>query len=242
MFTDMINGLQNITIGRYFHRDSIIHRMDSRLKFFLVISLMIAAGIIPPDYPFYLIGFFSIALGILSRIPFTVLITGLKPFLFLFFLTFLFHLFLTPGRPLPLFFLSTIGVTYEGFQQGMIINFRLITLIYLSSVLTLTTSPKNMVNAIEWYLKPLKLFGFPVRNFSMMILISLKFIPILFEEISKVATLSKNEVSKYEKWNLYRRIRETVSLVSPIVIDSLRRANQLAKEIDTYGFDVIEKL
>lgn len=238
----MLNGLQNITIGRYFPCDSIIHRMDSRLKFFLVISLMIAAAIGSSNYPIFLIGLFSIVLGILSRIPFALLIRGLKPFLFLFLLTFLFHLFLTPGRSVSLFFLGDIGITYEGFQQGTIIDCRLILLIYLSSILTLTTSPQNIVNAIEWYLRPLKLFGFPVRNFSMMILISLKFIPILFEEISKTVSLYKKEPSKYKKWNLCQRIKETASLITPVVINSFRRADQLAKEIDTHGFDVIEKL
>lgn len=242
MFNNMLNGLQNITIGRYFPCDSIIHRMDSRIKFFLVISLMISAAISPSYHSIFFIGLFSIVLGILSRIRFTLLIKGLKPFLFLFLFTFLFHLFLTPGRPIQLFFLGTIGVTHEGFQQGTIIDFRLIVLIYLSYILTLTTSPQKMVNAIEWYLRPLKLFGFPVRNFSMMILVSLKFIPILFEEISKTVSLSKKEPSKHKKWNLYQRIKETASLITPIVINSFRRADQLVKEIDTYGFDVIEKL
>ena len=238
----MISGLQNITIGRYFPSDSIIHRMDSRLKFFFVVSLMIAIALSPSNYPIFLAGFFSIALGILSRIRFKLLIRGLKPFLFLFLMTFLFHLFLTPGRTVSLFSLGTIGITYEGFQQGVIIDFRLVILVYLSSILTLTTSPRSMVSAIEWYLKPLKMFGFPVRNFSMMILVSLKFIPILFEEISITVSLSKKEPSKHKKWNLYRRIKETASLITPIVISLFRRADKLAKEIDIYGFDVIEKL
>ncbi len=238
----MLNSLQNITIGRYFPSDSIIHRMDSRVKFFLVISLMISAAISPSYYQIFFIGFFTIALGMLSRIPFKVLIKGLKPFLFLFLFTFLFHLFLTPGRPIHLFFLGTIGVTQEGFQQGIIIDFRLIVLIYLSYILTLTTSPQNMVNAIEWYLRPLRLFGFPARNFSIIILISLKFIPILFEETAKVASLSQEKFSKEMKWNLRQRIKKAISLVTPIVINSFHRADQLAKEIDIHGFDVIEKL
>lgn len=242
MFNNMISGLQNITIGRYFSCDSIIHRMDAKLKFFIVISLMVAVGIAPSNYLFFLIGIFSIAIGTLSRIPFTISVKGLKPFLFLFLLTFLFHLFLTPGKPVSLFLLGTIGITYEGFQQGAIISLRLIILLYLSSILTLTTSPQNMANAIEWYLRPLKLFGFPVRNFSMMILISLKFIPILFKEINRVDFLPKKKYSKKEKWNLYLRITEAVSLISPVVINSFHRANKLAKEIDTYGFDVIEKI
>lgn len=242
MFNNMISGLQNITIGRYFSCDSIIHRMDAKLKFFIVISLMVAVGIVPSNYLFFLIGIFSIAIGILSRIPFTILAKGLKPFLFLFLLTFLFHLFLTPGRPVSLFLLGTIGITYEGFQQGTIISLRLIILLYLSSILTLTTSPQNMANAIGWYLRPLKLFGFPVRNFSMMILISLKFIPILFKEINRVDFLPKKKYPEKGKWNLYLRITEAVSLILPIVINSFHRANKLAKEIDTYGFDVIEKL
>ena len=203
---------------------------------------MASAAISPSYYSIFFIGFFSIALGVLSRISFKVLIKGLKPFLFLFFFTFLFHLFLTPGRPIQLFFLGTIGVTHEGFQQGIIIDFRLIVLIYLSSILTLTTSPQKMVNAIEWYLNPLRLFGFPVRNFSMMILISLKFIPILFEETGKVASLSQGKPSKDMKWNLRQRIKETASLITPIVINSFHRADQIAKEIDIHGFDVTEKL
>ncbi len=238
----MLNGFQNITIGGYFPSDSIIHRMDSRTKFFLIISLMISAAVSPSYYPIFFIGLFSITLGILSRIPFKVLIKGLKPFLFLFLFTFLFHLFLTPGKPTHLFFLGTIGITHEGFQQGIIIDFRLIELIYLSYILTLTTSPQKMVNAIEWYLRPLRLLGFPIRNFSMMILISLKFIPILFEETAKVASLPQDKSSNNMKWNLRQRIKEAVSLVTPIVINSFHRADKLAKEIDIHGFDVIEKL
>ncbi|HJN03184.1 MAG: energy-coupling factor transporter transmembrane protein EcfT [Nitrospinota bacterium] len=238
----MLNSLQNITIGNYFPSDSIIHRMDSRIKFFLIIFLIISATIIPPYYPIFFIGFFSIVLGMLSRVPFKVLIKGLKPFLFLFLFTFLFHLFLTPGRPIHFFFLGNLGATQEGFHQGIIIDFRLIVLIYLSCILTLTTSPQKMVNAIEWYLWPLRLFGFPVRNFSMMILISLKFIPILFQETAKVASLPHGKSSKDMKWNFRQRIKETISLVTPVVINSFHRADELAKEIDIHGFDVIEKL
>ena len=237
----MDNTLQHITIGRYFPHDSVIHKMQPRLKFIILISLMIAVGITSTNYSMLIMIFISIVLGVLSRIPFKVLIRGLKPFLFLLLFTFLFHLFLSPGRPIPLFFLRTVGITFEGLQQGIIIDLRLIILIYLSSILTLTTSPQKIVGAIEWFLKPLKLFGFPVRNFTMIILISLKFIPILLEEISKTVRLHRTKSSKDVKWNLRGKIKEALALLSPIVINSFLRADELAKKIDTHGFDVVKK-
>lgn len=238
----MINGVQNITLGRYLPGDSIIHRLEPRLKFSLVISLMIITSLTRFYYLFVLIGVFAVVLGLLSKIPFLTLIKGLRPFLFLFLFTFLFHSFLTPGGDVYISFIGSTGITYEGLQQGAIINLRLFLLIYLSSILTLTTSPQKMVYAIEWFLSPLKLCGFPVKKFSMMILISLKFIPIIFQEINKAVSFHKNKHRKYGKWNLYLRVKEATSLISPIVINSVRRANELAEAIDNYGFDVIEKL
>lgn len=237
----MTNAFQNITLGSYFPCDSLIHRMEPKFKLAIVISLMIAVSVFQPIDSLFLIGTFSIAFGIFSRIPFSVLTKCFKPFLFLFLCTFLFHLFLTPGRPIPLF-RGNIEITYEGLQQGLLINLRLILLIYLSSIVTLTTSPQKMVNAFEWFLTPLKWVGFPVRNFSMMVLISLKFIPILFQEINKFSSLPKNKNFKNRKWNLNILIKDVVSLVLPIVINSFRRAGELAIEIDTNGFDVIDKL
>ena len=238
----MLNSLENIMIGRYLHRDSLLHKMDSRLKFFLVVSLMVATSFFAPGYPFLLIAFVSFFIGMLSRISLAVLIKGIKPFLFLFTFIFLFHSFLTPGRPVSIFFLKSIGVTYEGLQHGIMIDLRLVILIYLSSILTLTTSPKKIIFAIEWFLSPLKLFGFQLENLSMIILISLKFIPILFNEISATASISQKKWLKSEKWNLRLRIKEIVLMISPIVINSFHRANKLAKDIDDHGFDAIEKL
>lgn len=237
----MINGFKNITIGSYFPCDSVIHRMGAKFKFILILSLMLAASITQPNYSLFLIGFFSIVFGILSRIPFKVLIKCLKPFLFLFICTFLFHLFLTPGKAIPLFW-GIIEISYEGLQQGITIDLRLILLIYFSSIITLTTPPKKMVNAIEWFLGPLKWFGFPVKNFSMMILISFKFIPILFQEINKISSFPKKKNLKKWKWKPNLLLKEAVSLISPVVINSFRRADELVIEIETHGFDVIDKL
>lgn len=238
----MINGLQDITIGRYFPCDSPVHKLDSRLKFLLVVSLMIAAGIFETGYSFFLIGVLSLLLGMLSRIPLVVLTRGLRPFIFLFTITFIFHSFLTPGRPLSFPLLDSSGITYEGVLRGLIINLRLVLLIVLSSLFTLTTSPQNIVYAIEWYLKPLNLIGLPVKKISVVLLISLKFIPIFFHEISKATSSSREGHSKKSKQTFYSKIKETVSLISPVVINSFRRANRLAREIDSNGYSAIEKL
>ncbi len=241
MCNKMKNGFHDITLGSYLPRDSLMHRMEPKLKFLLVITLMISSSILQTDYLLLLVGFISVILGKLGRIPFILLIKSLRPFLFLFLFTFFFHLFFTPGQPISLFF-GAINLTYEGFQQGIIINLRLINLIWLSSIAAFTTSPQKMVNTLECFLSPLKALNFPVKKLSLMILISIKFIPIIFQEINNINFSFQNKFSKNVRWNLHSIIDETVSIISPILINSFRRANELAKEIDSFGFEVIDKL
>jgi energy-coupling factor transport system permease protein len=202
---------------------------------------MISSSILQTDYLLLFVGFISVILCKLGRIPLIQLIKSLKPFLFLFLFTFFFHFFFTPGRPISLF-LGAIELSYEGLQQGIIINLRLINLIWLSSIATFTTSPKQMVNTMESFLRPLKALNFPVKNFSLMMLISMKFIPIIFQEINKVNFSFQNQNSKNMKWSFHSIINETVSIISPILVNSFRRADELAKEIDSFGFEVIDKL
>ena len=237
----MKNGFHDITVGSYLPHDSLMHKMDPKLKFLLVITLMISSSILQTDYLLLFIGFFSVILGKLGRIPLILLIKSLRPFLFLFLFTFFFHLFFTPGQTISLFF-GAIDLTYEGFQQGVIINLRLIILIWLSSIATFTTSPQKLVNTLECFLRPLKVLNFPVKNFSMMILISIKFIPIIFQEINKINFSFQNKNSKNMRWNLHSIFNEIVSKISPILINSFRRADELANEIDSFGFEVIDKL
>ncbi len=224
--------LTDITIGQYMARDSIIHALDARIKIIITAILIIALFTIDTFSGF---GFFSIFILIvifLSKISFLKVIKGLKPILFLIILTLFIHIFLTKGGDI-LWSWRFISIESEGVYTGFFMVSRIFILILFTSLLTLTTSPLQLTDGIEYILTPLKRFGVPASELSMMMTIALRFIPTLLEEAEKIMKAQQARGADFESGNLIQRAKSLVPLLVPLFISAFRRADDLALAMES---------
>lgn len=222
--------LRDITLGQYYQTDSVLHRLDPRVKLagtlLYIISLFFFRNFIG-----YIIAAVFLAMVIkLSHVPFRFMVKGMKAVLFLLLITVVFNLFLTPGEPLIVLWKLTI--TREGVQTAFTMAVRLVMLVIGSSVMTLTTTPNNLTDGMEKGMRPLKVLKVPVHEVAMMMSIALRFIPILLEETDKIMKAQIARGADFESGNLIRRARALVPLLVPLFISAFRRANDLAMAME----------
>ena len=223
--------MRRIVIGQYYPADSILHRLDARIKlvgtmFFIVTLFMVHS------WPAY--GVAVVALGTviaLSLVPPMFMFRGLRAMLFILIFTASLNLFLTPGEHILLEF-GFIRITLEGVSQASRIALRLVILIVGSTIMTLTTTPIQLTDAIETLLKPLKKIKFPVHEIAMMMTIALRFIPTLMEEVDKIMKAQTARGADFDTGGLMKKARSLIPLLVPLFISAFRRADELANAMD----------
>lgn len=222
--------LRDITLGQYYQTDSVIHRLDPRVKLVTTLCFIISLFIVDNWVGYVIAGLFLLMAIKLSKVPFKFMIRGMKSIIFLLLVAVIFNLFLTPGEPLVTFWKITI--TREGLRLAVFMAVRLVFLIMGSSVMTLTTTPNQLTDALEKLLKPLKIFKVPVHEIAMMMSIALRFIPILLEETDKIMKAQIARGADFESGNLIKKARSLVPLLVPLFISAFRRANDLAMAME----------
>ena len=218
--------LRDITIGQHFPGNSLVHRFDPRLKLVLTI-VYIAALFTAQSYVSYAVMLIVTGVCIaLSRIPLKVILRGLKPLWIIIALTAVLNIFFTPGRELVSFWKITI--TYEGLVRAVFMVLRITMLIAGTFLLTYTTSPIALTDAMEILFGPLKKLKVPVHEMSMMMSMALRFIPTLIEETDKIMSAQKARGADFETGNLFQRARALLPLLVPLFVSAFRRADELA--------------
>ena len=221
---------KEITIGQYYQTESPIHRLDPRVKLIATFAYIISLFVVH-SWTGYLVAAVAVAIVIAaSHVPFGYIMRGMKAVMMILMVTVIFNLFLTEGRPLIHFWKLTI--TYEGVDFASKMAVRLIFLIIGSSLMTLTTTPNQLTDALEDVLGPLKKIHVPVHEISMMMSIALRFIPILMEETDKIMKAQMARGADFESKNLMKKIQSLVPLLVPLFISAFRRANDLAMAME----------
>ena len=221
---------KEITIGQYYQTESPIHRLDPRVKLIATFAYIISLFVVH-SWTGYLLAAVAVAIVIAaSHVPFGYIMRGMKAVMMILMITVIFNLFLTEGRPLVHFWKLTI--TYEGVDFASKMAVRLIFLIIGSSLMTLTTTPNQLTDALEDVLGPLKKIHVPVHEISMMMSIALRFIPILMEETDKIMKAQMARGADFESKNLMKKIQSLVPLLVPLFISAFRRANDLAMAME----------
>lgn len=222
--------LRDITLGQYYQTESVIHRLDPRVKLVTTICFIISLFIVD-NWIGYLIAILFLTLVIrLSRVPVKFMVRGMKSILFLLIVAGCFNLFLTPGEVLVSFW--KLKITKEGIFLASFMALRLILLIMGSSVMTLTTTPNQLTDGLEKLLGPLKHLRVPVHEIAMMMSIALRFIPILMEETDKIMKAQIARGADFESGNLIKKAKSLVPLLVPLFISAFRRANDLAMAME----------
>ena len=222
--------LRDITLGQYYQTDSVIHKLDPRVKLGGTLLYIISLFLFENICGYILAALFLVMIIKLSRVPFKFMVKGMRAILFLLLLTVFFNLFLTPGE--PLISLWKLTITREGVKVAVFMAIRLTFLIIGSSVMTLTTTPNNLTDGMEKMLRPLKVLKVPVHEVAMMMSIALRFIPILLEETDKIMKAQIARGADFESGNLMKKAKAMVPLLVPLFISAFRRANDLAMAME----------
>lgn len=222
--------LKDITIGQYFPGKSIIHKLDPRVKIILVF-LFIVTLFVANDVTSLLINVaFVIVLYVISRIPLKMILKGLKPIVPIIVFTAILNIFFVDGR--VLWKIGFIEVTDKGLEMSAIMIIRVLCLIAGTSLLTYTTSPIALTDALERLMKPLNKIKVPVHELAMMMTIALRFIPTLIEETDKIMSAQKARGADMETGSIVQRAKALVPILIPLFVSSFRRADELAMAME----------
>ena len=222
--------IRDITIGQYYQTESVIHRLDPRVK--LLGTLLFIVALFSYNNPLgYAFGIFFLCMVIkLSHVPFKFITKGLKGILMILCITVFINLFLTPGTPVISFWKITI--TYEGIAVAFSMILRLTLLIMGSSIVTLTTTPNNLTDGLEKGMGFLKIFHVPVGDVAMMMSIALRFIPILLEETDRIMKAQLARGADFENGNIVKKAKALVPVLVPLFVSAFRRAGDLAMAME----------
>ena len=222
--------LRDITLGQYYPADSVIHKLDPRVKLFATMIYIISLFCFKGIAALLVATVFLIAVIRVSKVPFHFMVKGLKTIMVLMIITALFNLFLTPGEPLVTFWIFKI--TAEGIKSAALMTIRLIYLILGTSIMTLTTTPNQLTDGLEKALMPLSKIGIPVHAIAMMMSIALRFIPILIEESDKIMKAQMARGADFENGNLIQKVKNMIPLLVPLFVSAFRRADDLAMAME----------
>lgn len=218
--------ISDITIGQYFPGNSPIHKMDARMKIVLLFLLIVSIFICKNIISLLLVIIFAAVLVFISKIPFKTVLKSIKPLAIIILITSLLNLFYGKGEALIEF--GRLKITLDGIETAVFMAVRIITLVIVSSLLTYTTSPTALTDALERLLKPLTFIKIDVHSLAMTMTIALRFIPTLIEEIEKIMAAQKSRGADMESGNLIHRAKAIIPVLIPLFISSFRRASELA--------------
>lgn len=226
--------IREITLGQYYPVDSPLHRLDPRVKllgtFLYIVSLFLFQNFIG-----YIAAFvFLAAMIIISKVPLSYMLKGLKAIFFLLIFTSVLNAFLTPGIELVSFWKFTI--TVEGARMAAFMIIRLVFLVIGSSIMTLTTTPSNLTDGLEKGLRWMKVLKVPVHEIAMMMSIALSFIPILLEETDIIIKAQQARGADFESGNIIKRAKAMVPILVPLFVSAFRRATDLAMAMEARGY------
>ena len=222
--------LRDITLGQYYPVDSVIHRLDPRVKL-LGTLLFLVSLFINDNFIGILVALCFLALAIkLSKVPFKFMVKGMKAIAVLLMFSVVLNLFLTRGT--VIFSFWKISITKEGIYTAVFMAVRLSFLIIGSSLMTLTTTPNNLTDGLEKGLGFMKYIKVPVHEIAMMISIALRFIPILMDETDKIMKAQMARGADFESKRLLQRAKSLIPLLVPLFVSAFRRANDLATAME----------
>lgn len=223
--------IKDITIGQYFPGKSPIHRMDSRVKLLLDLVYLVML-FTAQSFTGLLVGlFFMVMCYIISDIKLVMILKSVKPILPLMIFTAILNMLFITGEK-PLFQWWIISIYPEGIRMSCFMLLRIVSLIVGMSLLTYTTSPIMLTDAIERLMSPLKKVRFPVHELSMMMTIALRFIPTLVEETDKIMSAQKARGAELDSGGFLKRAKALVPIIIPLFVSAFKRANELATAME----------
>lgn len=228
--------MDNMTFGKYIPVDSIIHRLDPRLKIGALLIFLIAIFFDAGFIGYAIMALFVLITAFLSNIAIKHILKAIKPMLFMMLFLMIFNIFLINTGKI-LFTIGSIKIYSGALLQSAYIFIRLILIITMTTILTSSTKPLDLTLAIENLLNPLKRFGFPAHELAMMISIALRFIPDLLEEAKRIMKAQASRGVDFNEGKLTEKIKSIVSLIIPLFISAFQRAEDLANAMESRNYN-----
>lgn len=222
--------IRDITLGQYYSSDSIIHRLDARLKIVASVLFIVELFVVNNFWGFCLCALALAVVVKVSKVPFKFIMRGMKPILMILLFTFCLNMFMVPGH--VIFRIGFLKLTSEGLYTAVFMAIRLILLIIGTSLLTFTTKPINLTDGIENLLTPLCKIGVPTHELAMMMSIALRFIPTLLEETDKIMKAQQARGADFETGNLIARAKALIPILVPLFVSAFRIAQELAMAME----------
>ncbi|MFS8999433.1 energy-coupling factor transporter transmembrane component T family protein [Streptococcus infantis] len=227
--------MDNMILGRYIPGNSIIHRLDPRSKLIAMILLIIIAFWANNPITNFILFIATGIFVVLSEVPLSFFIKGLRSMFFLIAFTTLFQLFFISGGQV-LFEMGFIKITSYGIEQAGIIFCRFVLIIFFSTLLTLTTMPLSLATAVESLLGPLKRFKVPVHEIGLMLSMSLRFVPTLMDDTIRIMNAQKARGVDFGEGNVIQKVKAMIPILIPLFATSLKRADSLATAMEARGY------
>lgn len=230
--------IRDITIGQYYPKESEIHQLDSRVKLIGTFVFMVSMFCFHRFLGFLFVSLFLGWIIKKSRIPFSYIVRGVKPILFLLLFTIIVNIFFADGH--VIWSWGILKITIEGIRKGLFMGIRLCLLVLGASMMTYTTTPNRLTDGLEQLLKPLSKLNVPIHEISMIMSIALRFIPILLEETDKIMKAQMARGADFESGGMMKRAKNMVPLLVPLFVSAFRRANDLAMAMEARCYRVGE--
>ena len=232
--------MNNVVFGQYYPTNSIVHRLDPRIKILAVIAYIVTV-FFAVDYTMYVALFlFVLIVAAVSKIPLKTLFRTIRTIIFLVLITAIINLFFTKGDTLWLEW-RFIKIYREGVEHAIKLAMRLILLMLFPSVLTLTTTPMELTDAIESLMSPLKLIKVPVHAIALIMSIALRMIPILMEETDKIMLAQKARGADFDTGGALKKAKALIPVLIPLFVGAFRRADELALAMDARCYSSVAK-
>lgn len=227
--------MDKLIFGRFIPGDSVIHNMDPRAKL-LASFYFIGIIFLCNNWQSYLLMFaFTLGVIVLSKVSVKFFIRGVKPLIWLILFTVILQVLFTRGGTVY-FEWGIISLTQFGLMNGAFIFCRFVLIIFMSTLLTLTTPPLALSDAIEYLLRPLKVLKFPAHEVSLMLSIALRFVPTLMDETEKIMNAQRARGVDFGEGNLAQKMKAIVPLLIPLFVSSFNRAEDLAIAMEARGY------
>lgn len=223
--------LKDITIGQYYNTTSLIHALDPRTKVISLIVMMVLIFLLNSPVEYMVAIALTIIMVLLSKVPIGFILKGLKPIWLLITFTAIINLLLGSGE-IVIFKWEFITITKEACFLAVSMMIRVVLLVVLSSLLTLTTPAMNLTTGIEKLLRPLEVIKFPSHEVAMMMSIALRFIPTLTNEAEKIMKAQSSRGNDFESGGIVKKAMAMVPLFVPLFISAFRRADELAMAME----------
>lgn len=230
---------KDIAFGQYYPTDSVVHRMDPRMKLFLTVLFVVAIFFVNTYFGFMLTAAVLLFIILLAKLPMLSVLKSVRAIIFIVIFAAVINLFMISDGEV-LWSWRALQITDQGIHTTIKMTLRLVLLISGASLLTLTTTPVEVADGTESLMKPLRLIKVPVHDIATIMSIALRFIPTLFEETNKIIAAQKARGASFDTGGLIARAKALLPVLIPLFVNSFRRADELAFAMDARCYNATE--